>query len=249
MRQQPEFFVRTAWVFATGCILFGVSSAYAEEGSGRVHRNVFEPWRVDTAEQVATMPFAYEGVGSTSTTQFMLRASERARTRARLEERRASVRAVYMHTSSDRVGERYVRAGQYVVRMMERMDGTLERLKRITDRVASRIEKKEAEGIDMTAARATLDEVHPLMEGVRTDIAYVGQVGASVLASDEPYARISELRDAALVVRDGLTAIHVTLVDVVREVRSCDVTSTVDSASGTAVLTPTLAGTSSEPTP
>lgn len=235
-------------VLAVSCVLLGAWVVYAEEKSEPAHRNIFEPWRVATNERATTAPATYEDSAGALTTQFMLRASARARERSRLDERRASVRATYTQTSSEHVGERYVRAGQYMIRMTKRMGGTLERLKRITDRVASRIEKTEARGIDMTTARATLDEVYPLMEQARTDIAFVGQVGASVLTSDEPHARTSELRDAALVARDGLAAIHVTLVDTVREVRSYDATPAVDPVPGAAVLAPIPTGTSSEPT-
>lgn len=215
MQWKEKYVVHTARVAVVCGVVCGAWVVCAEDGPGaRVHRNLFEPASTSIATTAPATRSQEEGFVAQSA-----HAGERARTRAFLEERRASLRTARTQTSPG-PGGAYVHAGQYVTRMTERMSGALERLKRITDRVASRIEKAEAMGADVATARATLDEVYPLMESARIDIAYVGQVAASLLAADVPRTRVEELRDAALVARDGLVAVHAALTDTVYEIRS-----------------------------
>lgn len=113
------------------------------------------------------------------------------------------------------------RLGAFAGRTAERLYAALDRLVAVADKIGARITKvEEAHGVDLSEARAELDEAYDVLGGARGDVANFEQVVADALASDAPRADMERVREAFSLARDGIREAHRALRDVVMRIRA-----------------------------
>lgn len=110
-----------------------------------------------------------------------------------------------------------IRIGQYVERIVKRMDAAIARLEQIAERIATRIEKTEEKGADLSEAKIELANVYTLIEDAHEFVALIGTASTETLTSDKP--RSKEIRDAVELAKDCLVSIHGALAETVQLIR------------------------------
>jgi DNA-binding transcriptional MerR regulator len=133
-----------------------------------------------------------------------LRLENRAELKGAVEDRRAQLKE-RMDQRMEQFGERkaaladraQARLGTFVDRVVMRMSAAIDRLTQIAGRIDSRIDKIEEKDVDLTNARAALDEAYTQIDVARTDVASLSAIAADVLASDNPRELSDEIRSAA----------------------------------------------------
>ena len=141
---------------------------------------------------------------------------------AEVDSRREAVKARLAESAQERLGE-------FVSRMTERMNTALDRLDDVAERVASRIGKiEEVVGTELTEARMALDEATGLIDDARDDVAYLRSLTVEALASDDPKARMEEVREAAKIAKDSIVEVHRALRDAIVLIKESVSNSTKD---------------------
>jgi len=112
------------------------------------------------------------------------------------------------------------RLGKYITRTADRMDAALDRLAQIADRIGERVDTFEANGADLTDARAALQDAYGLIDVARSDVSELKDVATQVLASETPKELSGDIRDAAKLAKDSIIAVHGALKDAVVAIKA-----------------------------
>jgi len=113
-----------------------------------------------------------------------------------------------------------VRLGQYVERIVIRMDTALSRLEQIAERIASRIEKTEEKGVDLSDAKVELANVRVLIEDAHEYVSLIGEVSTDTLTSETPKEQMQDIRDAVELAKDCINSIRGALTETVKLIRA-----------------------------
>lgn len=109
--------------------------------------------------------------------------------------------------------------GQYIERIVLRMDTALGRLEQIAERIGTRIEKKEADGIDLADAKVELNNTYVLIQDAHELIALIGAVSTDALTSETPEEEVHRVRDAVKLAKDAIVSIHNALSETVQLIK------------------------------
>ncbi|HCC04879.1 TPA: hypothetical protein DEP58_01060 [Patescibacteria group bacterium] len=112
-----------------------------------------------------------------------------------------------------------VRLGQYAERIVIRMDTALGRLEQIADRIATRIEKTEEKGVDLSDAKVELANVRVLIEDAHEYVSLIGEVSTETLTSETPKEQMQDIRDAVELAKDCINSIRGALTETVKLIR------------------------------
>jgi DNA repair exonuclease SbcCD ATPase subunit len=160
----------------------------------------------------------------------MLRATDREALKGAVDEKRAQLQArltelkQQMQDRKDQLKARLsdalqARLGTHIDTVGARMDSAIERLTQIADRIGTRIDSLQGEGADVADAGTALDDAYSLIDAARGDVTDFKTVAADVLASEDPKARMSDVRDAADLVKASLKAARSSLSDALKSIK------------------------------
>ena len=142
--------------------------------------------------------------------------STRAEVRERLAERRKEFIRAFFH------------------RMGQRFDAAIERMRKLGERIQSRIDKAAANGRDVTNAQAALDGARAHWQEARDSLAAARGRLESALSADDPKAAFQEVRELVAESRDQLKAVHAAFVDAITALKGLG----RGAGGGTATTTP-----------
>lgn len=112
-----------------------------------------------------------------------------------------------------------VRVGQYVERIVFRMDTAIVRLEQIAKRLETRIEKIEGQGVDVSEAKVDLRNIYVLIEDAHEYVELIGDVSTEVLTSEKPKEQAQEIREAVGLAKDSIVTIHKALSETVQNIK------------------------------
>lgn len=112
-----------------------------------------------------------------------------------------------------------MRLSSYAERIVTRMTTVIERMYSVTERTASRIQKMEEAGIDVTEMRIQHGEVYKLIEKSREYVALISEVTIDTLTSENPEDQKGEIRESVTLAKESIREIHIALMETVREMQ------------------------------
>lgn len=117
------------------------------------------------------------------------------------------------------------RLSKFIDKLIERFSAAISRLEKLADRIASRIVKMEAEGIDVSKAKSLLSEARVKIEVAASSTAAI-KVKALEFQSSDTATTTADLRlnyeavkDAVEQAKSDIKAAHAALVDVVNNLK------------------------------
>lgn len=196
-----------------------------QELKGESARDEFEQIRTENRNQSQEVFEEYKAE------RIEMRSQQREEIRLLLEARKLEIQAKIEERKQERerkMEERQARLSvqkqaqlsQFSERIIERMNKAVERLRNISDRVASRIEKMETEGADVTAVRAELDDVYTFLTDAKELISLIGVTSVDTFTSEDPANQKQEIRDAVLLAKDGIKEVHIALSETVQLIKA-----------------------------
>lgn len=137
----------------------------------------------------------------------------------RLQERGAAVRE-QVQQKREQVRERLAEKRKQIIRdhfnrMMKRFDAALERIKKIGERIQSRIERAKANGKDVASAQTALDRAKTSWQEAKSAVDGVKGKLESVLSADDPKAAFKDVQNLIEAARDKIKAAHAAMVDAI----------------------------------
>ncbi len=140
----------------------------------------------------------------------------RSRIEAHKEERVAK-RQEYKARLNEKMQKRL---NGFIDRIVNRMNAVVSRLEQIVSRISTRIQKMEDNGVDLTDAKAKLDDVNNLIGEARDAVSLLEDVSVDVITSETPKEQAHEIRDAAKVAKDSIKAVHTALMETVKLIKA-----------------------------
>ena len=122
------------------------------------------------------------------------RQEERASTTAALQEIKTERKAAFSQAIQRRVTN-------LASNISNRVDAAITRLQAIADRIESRINKLQADGVDMTDAKSSLEQARAALDEARTGIADIDTQVAQAVTSENPRQEWSAVKTTFLNVK------------------------------------------------
>lgn len=121
---------------------------------------------------------------------------------------------------AERVKEQVIK---HVERIERRLTAAIERFENLSDRMASRIEKLEEKGVDMTNAKALLATADAAIAQAETEVEAIGDALEQALQSENPKEAFTTLvRPAVTAAEEAVKEAHKALVEALRAVKAAD---------------------------
>jgi hypothetical protein len=113
------------------------------------------------------------------------------------------------------VGEKKEKIAGHLEAMFTRFDGVIAKLTALTDRIETRIETLEADGVDVTEATASLEDAKTSIATAETVIEETNETIKAAIDNEEEISR-EGLRDLVQEAKAAIKTAHGALVDVVQ---------------------------------
>lgn len=174
--------------------------------------------------------FAQTAADGQATTSALNRRGIIEQQKERLQERGAAIREnvqqkreqvrEQVQQKREQVRERLAEKRKQLIRdhfkrMMKRFDAALERLKKIGERIQSRIDKAKANGKDVASAQTALDRAKASWQEAKSAVDDIKGKLESVLSADDPKAAFKDVQNLIEAARDKIKAAHAAMVDAI----------------------------------
>jgi len=127
---------------------------------------------------------------------------KREENKKRLEERRREIIKAYME------------------RILTRLNAAIERLEKIGDRLSSRLDKLEEKGVDVSAARALLENARQANNNAKEDLVLIKNSLDAVLEGDNPKTAFEDVRALLEEAKTSVREAHKALVEAIKTAKA-----------------------------
>lgn len=135
--------------------------------------------------------------------------------RDQIQQKREQVRELLAVKKKQVTEKRKQLIREHFTRMMKRFDAALERIKKIGERIQSRIDKARANGKDTANAQTALDRAKASWQEARSAVDGIKGKLEGVLSADDPKAAFKDVQNLIEAARDKIKAAHAAMVDAI----------------------------------
>ncbi len=139
--------------------------------------------------------------------------------RAKMEERRKEREKKREEYRAKLSEEKQSRLIGMTENLTKRIVNIVINLNQILIRLSIRIEKLEQQGMDLSEAKAELENVQILFREVDDKISVIKEVSSDVFTSDDPQKYSEDIRDAVNLAKDNIKEIHSSIAKIARIVK------------------------------